>query len=318
MVIRIGLLAAWLVWQLRRGFGWLRIPSAAGVLALMAVIVALAVVPIVMTAREPQPESATVAAIEAYAVTEPDGWVRLSGEVVPLPGVASLEAGNYALLLDAEQPGRAIVLHADGEILATDLATLTGHVAIAAVDAGIQSSLPRELRAAPPHIVGDRIIELDAAPYPPATVSWELVLLPLIVALALGIGLRMGYPMFRATTEVDVLAQPLAAGERLPIAVAGRLRAHDAPLHDPAEGLLLVARGAAGTALSVQLIPPEGGYVAPVPIGPGWMKGRIGSVYTLREEVPALAIEADGVNAILMFARVNERNKAAASVGTEN
>ncbi len=40
-------------------------------------------------------------------------------------------------------------------------------------------------------------------------------------------------------------------------------------------------------------------------------------MYTLREEVPALALQAEGSDVILMFGSITERNKAAASVAVE-
>ena len=49
-------------------------------------------------------------------VSEPDGWVRLRGRIVPLTESPTGEPGRYALLVDAANPLQAIVVRSDGPI----------------------------------------------------------------------------------------------------------------------------------------------------------------------------------------------------------
>ncbi len=51
----------------------------------------------------------------------------------------------------------------------------------------------------------------------------------------------------------------------------------------------------------------------PVPVG-DWTAGTVGYVHTLRENVAALAIQAEHIDAIVMFATVAERDRAAGRV----
>jgi hypothetical protein len=317
VLVRLSVACGWFVHLLRRAFGWLRvIPPTAAIIALAVILVALSAAPIVIAAREPQPQEVTVADVLADDVSDPDAWIRLHGTVEDIVVQSTLE-GTYALLHDREDPALAILLRSDAPI-DRDLATVTGRLVPFAV------ALPEYEPVTEPgqapgaqRVVGDRLVELDAAPYPERSIAWGLVALPLVLTGLLGVGLRTGYPVFRVAREVDVLAQPMAPGERVPVIVSGRLAEHRIPFDEPSEALLLVARNPQGGILTVQLLPPGGGYVAPVSIGPGWTRGTVGYVYTVREEVPALMLQAEGSDVILMFGSISERNKAAASVAVE-
>lgn len=317
VLVRLAVACGWVVHLLRRAFGWLRvIPPTAAVVALMVVLVALSAVPIVIAARERQPQEVTVEDVLADQVTDAEGWIRLRGAVEEVAVESTLE-GMYALLHDRDDSTLAILLRSDAPI-DDDLTAVTGHlVPFGVALAGYEPvTEPAEAPGAP-RVVGDRLMELDAEPYAERSIAWGLVILPLVLVGLLGIGLRTGYPVFRVAREVDVLAQPMAPGERVPLIVSGRLAEHRISFDEPTEALLLVARSPQGGILTVQLLPSDGGYIAPVAIGPGWTRGTVGYVYTVREEVPALAVEAEETDVILMFGSITERNKAAASVALE-
>jgi hypothetical protein len=149
-------------------------------------------------------------------------------------------------------------------------------------------------------------------------VLWPLSILPLLLAAMLVIGSRVGYPVFRTTSEIDVLTGPLGPGERLPAAYGGRIGPNVRDLADPGGALLLVRRGPKGNLLTAQPLADDGGVApAPVTIGGSWTSGRIGYVYTVSETVAALLIRSELVDATFLFARRAERDRVAALITVE-
>jgi hypothetical protein len=320
MIGRFLAICGWLAWQVRRPFRARRgagLRRAAPVI-LAVVLLLVGAVPIVLPLLDPQPEDATVQAIIDDAVNEPSGWVRLRGRVVPLSQSPTDLPGEYALLVDEADSLQAIVLRADRPPDAVASTFVTGHVAEAS--AIVEEELPIEATVfgTPPQIVVDRIVELDAAPKPVRVIPWPLAIPPLVVAALLLIGARAGYPLFRPTSEVDVLSTPLGPGERLPAAWGGRIGPDARDLADPGGALLVVRPGPKGNLLTAQPLPDDDGPAPqPVPIGGGWTSGRIGYVYALSETVPALLVRSELVDAIFLFARTGERDRVAALVAVE-
>ena len=284
-----------------------------------ALLVVLGAVPIVLPMLDAQPQDATVAEVRDGEVDEPSGWVRLDGEVVPLPDSPVEAPGRYGLLVDAADQLDAIVVRSDRAIRHLEETIVTGHVEAAAAPME-EDEIPFEatLFGAPPTVVADRIVELDAAAKPERQVSWPLAIPPWLLAAALVLGGRAGYPLFRPTTEVDVLTTPLAPGERVTGVWAGRLGPHTRDLADPGAVLFVVRPGPKGNVLTAQPLPDEGGPApTPVPIAGDGASGRIGEVHTIRETVPALILRADGVDATCLFPKRGERDRVAALVATE-
>ena len=317
---RILATCGWLAWQVRRPFRARR-PSAVGRAApiiLGVVLLVVAAVPVVLPLLDPQPEDATVQAILDDEVDEPAGWVRLRGRVVPLNEPPTERPGEYALLVDEADTLQAIVVRADRQLEAAASTFVTGHLVDEAVL--VEEDLPIEATVfgAPPEIVADRTIELDAAAKPVRVSLWPLAVPPLIAAAMLLIGARAGYPLFRPTTEIDVLSGPLGPGERMPAAWGGRIGPDERDLADPGGALLVVRPGPQGNMLTAQPLPDDDGPAPPpVTIGGGWTSGRIGYVYALSETVPALLIRSELVEAIFLFARTGERDRVAALVALE-
>jgi hypothetical protein len=319
MIGRLLAACGWLAWQIERRFAaspLRRLGARRVVAGLAVVLVALGFVPIAAAVLQDQPQDIVVEDVTAGRVTDPAGWVRLRGQVVPLADSPTGQDGDWGILVDAVDTLRAIVVRAP-QPLTMEETFVTGHLASALVV--VEEELPIEATVfgTPPRIVSDQIVELDAVPLAPRTVLWPLVLLPWALASVIGLGAMAGYPVFRRTREVDVLARPMAPGERVPAAVAGRIGAFSYALGEPAGALVLVGQGPRGGILTVQLLPQNGPAPAPVRIGGGWTSGRIGYVYTIDEVVPALAVRAEAADAVLLFARVAERDRAAAMVAVD-
>jgi hypothetical protein len=284
-----------------------------------ALLLVLAAAPIVLPLLDPQPQTIGVQGIFDGAVTEPDGWVRLHGRIVPLSEPPTLErSGPFVLLVDAERPLRAIVVA--GDVPATASTVVTGRVVPAAVE--VTEPLPIEATVAgtPPRVVADRLLVADPVPHPERSTWWPLAIPPAVLGLLLLTGSWSGYPVFRRTVEVDVLSAPLGAGERVPAAYGGRVGPHRRDLADPGGTLLLVRRGPQGNVLVAQPLADDETSIpapAPVAIGGGWTSGQLGYVYTVRESVPALVVRSELVDATFLFARVAERDRVAALIAID-
>ena len=286
--------------------------------AVAAVLGVLAAVPVVVPLLDPQPEDVTVQQIFDNATTHPDGWLRLRGRISLLDDSPTGMAGSYALLVDADNPLRAVVVEASDDLEALVHTTVTGTLTTRGVS--VEEALPIEATVAgtPPRIVADRVVVLDAVPVPTRAILWPAAIPPLLLAALLLVGSRVGYPVFRPTSDIDVLAKPLAPGERIPSAYGGSIGPNQAELADPAGVLLLVRRGPRGNLLTAQPL-PEGDAPAPAPvtIGGSWTRGRTGSVHTARETVAALNVRSELVDATFLFARTAERDRVAALIAVE-
>ena len=315
MIGRLMAICGWLAWQVRRrtGSAGRRAPAVLGIALLV-----LALLPIAIPQFDPQPEDATVQQLMDGAIAEPTGWVRLRGRVTPLTQSPTGEPGDYALLVDAANHLRAIVVRTDQPLAAAESTMVTGHVADAGVKVDEDLPIEATVFGAPPQIATDRILDPDPVPKPVRAVWWQLSLLPILLGIALLIGSRVGYPLFRPTTEIDVLASPLGPGERVPAAYGGRIGANARDLADPGGALLLVRRGPKGNLLTAQPLADDGGVApAPVTIGGGWTNGRLGEVRTISETVPALKLRSELVDAVFLFARTAERDRVAALVAVD-
>lgn len=324
MVGRLLAVCGWLAWQVRRPFG--RRLASGRMAAIPAISVAVlllvaAAVPLTIPQLDAQPEDVTVQQLFDGTVRDPSGWVRLRGRLVPLEESPTGETADLALLVDADEPLRAVVVRAGSPVGGAASTMVTGHVTPATVNSQVAvEDLPIEATVAgtPPKVVADVVVTLDAAPKPVRQVWWPLAILPAVLGLLILLGTRTGYPVFRSTSEIAVLVAPLALGERVPAAFGGRIGTVVRPLADPGGALLLLRRGPGGDLLTAQPLPDEGAVApAPVTIGGGWTSGRIGEVHTVSETVPALLLRSELVDATFLFARSSERDRVAARVTLE-
>jgi hypothetical protein len=314
-------ICGWLAVQVRRPFGGpLRGLRRWAPLVVAALLALLAAAPIVVPMLDPQPQDVTVAEIAGDAVTEPAGWVRLRGEVVPLSRSPTGEPGRYGLFVDESDTLAAIVVRSNRRISHLEPpVAVTGHQEPATVQV-TDEEIPLEATVfgAPPEVVPTWIVELDAAAKPERATWWPLSILPVLLSVALVIGFLAGYPVFRPTSEVDAISAPLATGERVPAAFGGRLGTTVRDLGDPGGVLLVVRAGPSGNVLTAQpLSDDDRPAPSPAPIRSETASGRIGWVYTASEAVPALVVRAEGVNATLLFAKTGERDRVAALMHTD-
>ena len=285
---------------------------------LAGLLLVLAAAPIVVPQFQAQPQDVTIQQILDGRVSEPSRWVRLQGRVVPLTETPTGEPGHYGVFVDAADTLQAIVVRSGAEIAREPSTAITGHLVGAVV--AVEEDLPLEATVfgAPPAIVPNLVVQLDEDALPPRVVLWPLAIVPLVLAVLLVIGAAVGYPVFRRTSEVDVVSSPLAPGERVPAAFAGRLGTMVRELADPGAALIVVRPGPSGNVLTAQpLADDDGPAPPPVPIGGGWSRGRIGWVYTLSEAVPALRLRAESIDATLLFAKTGERDRVAGLIAVD-
>jgi hypothetical protein len=320
MTGRILATCGWLAWQIGRPFRAtpLRRLRSGPVVFIALALLGVAAVPIVMPLLDPQPEDVTVQQILDHATTHPDGWIRLRGKVVPLRDSPTGERGSFALLLDADNPLRAVVVEGEDPLEGTERTQVSGVLAPATVAVEEEVPISATTAGTPPRVVSDQMIGLDPAVKPERSVPWPLAIPPALLALVILVGVRAGYPIFRPTTEIDVLVSPLGVGERVPSAYGGRIGPNERPLTDPGGALLLVRRGPKGSLLTAQPLSDDGSVApAPVTIGGSWTSGRVGAVHTVTETVPALEVRSELVNATFLFARNAERDRVAALVAVD-
>lgn len=322
---RLLAICGWLAWQAGRPFrrgnpGRDTRPAAIGLAVALLVLAAL---PIVIPQLGAQPTDAVVEEIFQGVVAEPDTWVRLRGRVFPLTDSPTGQDGNFALLVDDVNTLRAIVVQSEApfeSVPPEDVRSVAITGRLRALGTSVEEELPIEATVAgtPPRVVPDRVLALDPAITAERAVWWPLSILPALLGILLLVGARIGYPIFRRSSVVDVLAAPLGPGERLPAAFGGDVGPNRRPLADPGAALLLVRRGPRGNLLTAQPLSEDGGVApAPVTIGGSWTSGRIGDVYTVRETVPALVVRSELVNATFLFSRTAERDRVAALVAVE-
>ena len=286
-------------------------------------LLVLAALPIVLPQFTAQPTDTVVQQIRDGVVAEPDTWVRLRGRIFPLAESPTGQDGHFGLLVDEANTLRAIVVQSTEPFETVSpsdvpVRAITGR--LRALGTSVEEDLPIEATVAgtPPQIVADRVLALDRVVMAERVVWWPLSILPAVLGVALLVGARIGYPIFRRSSVVDVLAAPLGPGERLPAAYGGKVGPNERPLADPGAALLLVRRGPRGNLLTAQPLPEDGGLApAPVTIGGSWTAGRVGDIYTVRETVPALVVRSELVNATFLFARTAERDRVAALVAVD-
>jgi hypothetical protein len=320
MIGRILATCGWLAWQLGRPFRAtpLRRLRSAPVVLIAVLLLGLAAAPVVVPLLDPQPEDVTVQQIFDGTTTHPQGWIRLRGRLVPLRQSPTGGRGDYGLLIDADNPLRAVVVEGRQRLDATESTMLTGFVTNDAVVVDEELPIEATMAGTPPRVVPNAVVELDPIAKPERSVPWPLAIPPAILALVILIGVRAGYPIFRATSDIDVLVSPLGVGERVPSAYGGRIGDNERHLGDPGGALLLVRRGPKGNLLTAQPLADDGGVApAPVPIGGSWTSGRVGAVHTLTETVPALEVRSELVDATFLFARSAERDRVAALVAVD-
>jgi hypothetical protein len=309
----------WLAWQSRRPFRRGPAPlRRAAPLVVAALLVVIAALPIVIPMFDAQPEDVTIADIAAGAVDEPNGWVRLRGELVRLEKSPTNNRGEFSIFVDATDNLDAIILRGPNAQEA-ESTMVTGHLKGKLVTIEPEDiPLAATVFGAPPEVISSLIVSLDDAPKPVRSTWWPLSILPLIVAGALVLGAGRQYPVFRPTAEVDVLSTPLAPGERLAGVWGGRLGPNERELADPGAVLFVVRPGQMGNVLTAQPLPDGGGPApSPVAIGGGWTSGKVGEVYTIRETLPALQVRADDVDATFLFPKRGERDRVAALVAVD-
>lgn len=324
MTGRILAIAGWLARVAARPFRGtpLRRSPAIPATALAVVLLVVAALPVLLPQLDPQPADVAVDDILSGAVSAPGTWVRLTGRAYGLAEAPTDGEGSYALLVDATQRLRAIVVRGTAPFDTPPAEVVPSSVTGRLVEAIVvlTEDLPIEATEAgtPPRIAPDRLVELDPVAKGPRSTWWPLAIVPGLLSALLLIGSRTTYPVFRPTRVVDVLTAPLGPGERLPAAYGGRIGPNERDLADPGGVLLLVRRGPKGNLLTAQPLPDDGGVApAPVTIGGGWTAGRVGDVHALRETVPALIIRSELVDATFLFSRTAERDRVAALISLD-
>ena len=301
MLTRLRVWLGWLAYRvdrwLRRLPGPLRGPDQR--LWLVAVLLlALAAVPVVLTLREPQPREVSVPQLAA-GEAQVGAWVRLEGEVLALPVVENVVPAGYWTLQDPDDPRSSVMLRANGE-LAGGRQMVTGTIE--------QSDLPQEADLGS---VPGRIIALDETPFPRLLPNPLLWAPPLLLALLLVAGSRIGYPIFEPGGELNVLARGLARNEAVGARIIGRIGDRWLNLGDRQSASISVEEPAGGRRVLLTLI-GRGGRSMPQVLGEPSVEGVVGYVNSREGSMPAILVLRPDLEVILLFERTPDRDRLAA------
>lgn len=301
MLTRPRVWLGWLAYRvdrwLRRFPGPLRGPDQR-LWIVVVLLLGLAAVPVVLTLRATQPREVSVSQIAA-GEAQVGAWVRLEGEVLALPVLEDVVPVGHWTLQDPDDPRQSIILRASGE-LRGGRRMVTGTLE--------QSELPE---AAGLGSVPGRIVGLDATPFPRQVPNPLLWLPPLLVALALLVGSRIGYPIFEPGGELNVLARGLVANEVVGARVIGRIGDRWLNLGDRQSASISVAEPAGGRRVLLTLIGP-GGRSKPQVLGEPSVEGVVGYVHSREGSMPAILVLRPDLEVILLFERTPDRDRLAA------
>jgi hypothetical protein len=301
MLTRIRVWLGWFAYRvdrwLRRAPGPLRGPDQR-LWIVVALLLVLAAVPVALTLRDRQPQEVSISQIAAGDVS-PGDWIRLDGDVLALPVVADVVPPNHWTLQDPNDPRLSVILRADGD-LSGGRQMVTGVIE--------ESELPVEAGVGS---VADRIVALDATPSPRRIPNPLLWLPPLLLALALAAGSRIGYPIFDPGGELNVIARGLAADESMRARVIGRIGERWLNLGDRQLASISVEERPAGRRILLSLI-ERGPRATPYVLGEPSVEGTVGYVHAREGSVPAILVLRPDLEVILLFDRTADRDRLAA------
>ena len=228
-------ICGWMAWQTRRLFDGTRLSGASTMLAPIAS-------PSCSSCSPPFPcccrssthsrEDVAVQQIFDGTVSHPDGWVRLQRPHLPVAGIAHRRGRHLRTPHRRGEPPARRRRRERGRARAAGQRDHHRHPPRARggelsrrlpIEATVAGTPPRRRR---PDRRARRCRQAGAA----TVVPWPLAILPILLAAMLLIGARVGYPIFRPAADIDVLASPLAPGERLPSAYGGRIGPNEASL----------------------------------------------------------------------------------------
>jgi hypothetical protein len=167
---------AWLPHRLRRLAGG---HAAAVPLAMVTLAIASAI-PTLVIATTPYPWTVTLADLEDGAFEGMPTWIRVSGDLRAI----SDEGSTRMNLVDPSDQQRFITVESDR-----------------ALQPGPQELTGRIYTDVRPEFGGIAGLHADTGFVPQEDQPWPLILAPLALAVLLGIGLRLGYPVLRAEQQ---------------------------------------------------------------------------------------------------------------------
>lgn len=173
------------------------------------------------------------------------------------------------------------------------------------------------------HVLGTwgrelRTAWVDREPGLPVDRDWRAPAILLGVAALLVVGRRIGYPVFRSSTEPDGVGVPVGAaggGDPIRVIVTGRLaRPSGGPLDvDQRPGQLRAGRGPIVAELAVET--PGGAVRSPISQALREISAsERGDLVRVRGRAPALALHWFGNDVVLAFESDADRDRAAALV----
>lgn len=302
----LGFVAHWLDAALRIPFGG-RQSAVPALWLLIGVLLLVALVPLSIEASVRQPQRLSVDDIRD-GVSALTSWVRLSGRIQTISPPEEIEARRPVISMLVEPSGDAILLRSDRPI--TEYRTVTGELATTNQASRTVTVLAGEEALEGVDLIQHRMIFVDDQIVPENDVNWTLIWLALVAAGLLVIGVRAGYPVFVRISPAKNLRDRLIVGEPLSARIVDdrdqkgvRLLADRVTLvrasspDEPGTDGLTIQRTGTSRRLTVY--------------ADRWLSATPGELLTLAAAIPALTVQSWGVNVLLAFANVRDRDRAA-------
>jgi len=273
----------------------------------VGLLLVAAAVPTYAEASRVSPQGASIEQVSNGSLSAAVNWVRLDGRVVTLRDERARVAG-YAVTSVLISSGQAIMLSSSQPVAGRT--SITGRAMLAPGSGDLVRSL------APPglldgvHVSPAGFVQVDEVALPASTINWLPVWLALIVALALAVGAKTGYPVF-AELRRRRAARALRSGESVAVGVEVELR-RSGVITTVARGRARLEHDPQGDRQLVLRLP---GAAADVAVSRDmWTAVHVGTLSTVRGSVPALQVRSFALYGSITFSRGEDRDRAAAVV----
>ena len=183
--------------------------------AVMAGLLAGSLIPVVIVfALTRQPTEVTFADLKAGLLPPMTSWLRLEGELRPVPDDVQPASGDAAYVYTLNDPTNdrlAVSVESDAPLE-------TGHVQVTGQVSGA-GSVPGTVST----------IHADVPTEPTRHDPWLLFALPAILAIPIVVGLRTGYPVVRGDPPAPYRIAPFRPDESVAARWSGRIGSESAP-----------------------------------------------------------------------------------------
>ena len=262
--------------------------------AVIAGLLAGTLIPVLIIATTRTPTEVTFNDLKTGLLPPMTSWLRLEGELRPVPDDVEPASGDAAYVYTLSDPTNdrlAVSVESDAPLE-------TGHVQVTGRVSGA-GSVPGTVST----------IHADVPTEPTRHDPWLLFALPAILAIPVVVGLRTGYPVVRGDPQAPYRAAPLRPDESLSARWSGRIGSESATRDAMRPCTLTVT-----TDVDVcQVLVADAATARTVATRRASPKRRLRACWTDGCK-PALEIHAPAADLLLTFNNLNDRERLATTL----